>query len=80
MVTMKLLPYPVLLLAASAAARCLSERATGPFFRKLDNASWVIGNEIWNMTQQVTFGVKLYYRDHDCVGNAMGHYVSYGKS
>lgn len=78
-VRMKLLSSSVLLLAASAAARRVSERATGPFFQKLDNATWVIGNEIWNMTQQYTYGVKLFYQGHDCVGDAVGHYVSYSK-
>jgi hypothetical protein len=29
------------------------------------------------MTQGPKYGVKLYYKDHDCVGNAVGHYVSY---
>lgn len=77
-----LFDYPALLLAASftcAAARVVA-LATGPFLTQLDNQTWVIGNEIWNMTQQVTYGVNLYYQDHDCVNDAVGHYVSYSKS
>lgn len=65
--------------AAAAAARVF-ERATGPFLTQLNNQTWILGNEIWNMTQQVTYGVKLYYQDQDCVNNAVGHYVSYSKS
>lgn len=82
MIRMRLLLFPVLLLGlpASTAAGIVSERATGPFFTKLDDETWVIGNEVWNMTQQVTYGVKLYYHDHDCVGDAVGHYVSFGMS
>ncbi|KAI1870843.1 uncharacterized protein JN550_004989 [Neoarthrinium moseri] len=51
--------------------------ATGPFLTQVDNETWVIGNELWNVTQGRTYGVKLYYKDHDCVGDAVGHYVSY---
>jgi rhamnogalacturonan endolyase len=54
-----------------------AERASGPFLNQIDNETWIIGNEVWNMTQQQTFGVKLMYRGKDCVGEAVGHYVSY---
>lgn len=72
----------VLLLVASliATAVARSNNATGPFLEQVDNQTWVIGNEVWNMTQQVTYGVQLYYKDRDCVGDAVGHYVSYSKS
>lgn len=65
--------------ATSAATSRVHKRATGPFFTPVDNQTWVIGNEIWNMTQERTYGVKLFYKDHDCVGDAVGHYVSYSK-
>lgn len=39
-----------------------------------------MGNDVWNMTQGRQYGVKLYYKDHDCVGDAVGHYVSYSES
>ncbi|KAK8024028.1 hypothetical protein PG993_012094 [Apiospora rasikravindrae] len=66
-----------LLLSSSRAHALPSLAPTGPFFQELGNNTWVIGNEIWNMTQGRQYGVKLYYKDHDCVGDAVGHYVSY---
>lgn len=52
---------------------------TGPFLQQIDNSTWVIGNELWNVTQGQIYGTKLYYKDHDCVGDAVGHYVSYSR-
>lgn len=57
----------------------LVERADGPFLSQVDNETWVIGNELWNLTQQRTYGVKLFYKERDLVGDAVGHYVSYSK-
>jgi rhamnogalacturonan endolyase len=54
--------------------------ATGPFLTALDNRTWIIGNDVWNMTQGPIYGVKLYYKERDCVGEAVGHYVSYSMS
>lgn len=70
----------VALLAWSVLGRpsCGSRRA--PFLQEVDGEAWVIGNELWNMTQGRQYGVKLYYKDHDCVGDAVGHYVSYSES
>ncbi|KAI3318893.1 rhamnogalacturonate lyase [Xylariaceae sp. AK1471] len=51
--------------------------APGPFFSQVDSQTWTIGNELWNLTQGPQYGVKLFYKDHDCVGDAVGHYVSY---
>ncbi|KAK8005177.1 rhamnogalacturonase [Apiospora arundinis] len=66
------------LLLSSSRAHTLPPRATsGPFLQELGNETWVIGNEIWNMTQGRQYGVQLFYRDHNCVGDAVGHYVSY---
>jgi rhamnogalacturonan endolyase len=54
--------------------------ASGPFLTDVGNQTWVIGNDVWNMTQGPKYGVKLYYKEHDCVGKAVGHYVSYSMS
>ncbi|KAJ5669667.1 hypothetical protein N7462_010737 [Penicillium macrosclerotiorum] len=54
-----------------------SKSATGPFLTQVDNTTWVLGNEIWNVTQEQIYGVKLMYKEKDCVGEAVGHYVSY---
>lgn len=54
-----------------------SKPASGPFLTQVDNTTWVLGNEIWNVTQEQTYGVKLMYKGKDCVGDAVGHYVSY---
>lgn len=74
-------PHTLLLLAAntllSTVSARLVSRATGPFLTQVDNQTWIIGNDVWNVTQEVTYGVKLYYQDRDCVGGAVGHYVSY---
>jgi rhamnogalacturonan endolyase len=51
----------------------------GPFLSQADNQTWTIGNELWNLTQGRQYGVKLFYKDHDCVGDAVGHYVSYSE-
>ncbi|TDZ21291.1 Rhamnogalacturonate lyase [Colletotrichum orbiculare MAFF 240422] len=48
-----------------------------PFLKQVDNQTWIIGNDVWNMTQGLKYGVKLNYKDRDLVGNAVGHYVSY---
>lgn len=78
---MRLLSFKPLLLAAhviNTAAHAIPG-ATHPFLKTVDNQTWIIGNDVWNLTQQVTYGVKLYYKDHDCVGDAVGHYVSYSE-
>lgn len=55
-----------------------SKRAgRGPFLETLGNNTWIIGNDLWNVTQGPTYGTQLYYKGHDCVGEAVGHYVSY---
>lgn len=69
----------VLLLSSSRARTLTSPVPTGPFLQELGNETWVIGNEIWNMTQGRQYGVELYYKEHDCVGDAVGHYVSYSE-
>lgn len=51
-----------------------------PFLKSLNSSTWVIGNDIWNLTIAMTYGTKLMYKGHDLVGNAVGHYVSYSMS
>ncbi|KAK8070874.1 hypothetical protein PG997_011077 [Apiospora hydei] len=68
-----------LLLGSSRTHALPSLAPTGPFFQELGNELWVIGNEVWNMTQGRQYGVELYYKDHGCVGDAVGHYVSYSE-
>lgn len=69
----------LLLAGVLTRAHPLVERAAGPFLTQVDNGTWVIGNELWNLTQQRTYGVKLFYKERDLVGDAVGHYVSYSK-
>lgn len=66
-------------LAALAAAAPLEERAKKPksFFREVGNLTWVIGNDIWNVTQNRQYANQLWYKGKDRVGKAVGHYVSY---
>jgi hypothetical protein len=47
------------------------------FLTQVDNSTWVIGNGIWNVTQGRQYATKLFYKEKDRVGNAVGHYVSY---
>ncbi|CAN8102445.1 unnamed protein product [Discula destructiva] len=77
---MAVFPYiklVLLTLAGSSSASSFSARSGGPFLEQLDNQTWVIGNDLWNLTQQNTLGKQLQYKGQDCVGNAAGHYVSY---
>lgn len=66
-------------LAALAAAAPVEERAKKPksFLKELGNSTWIIGNEIWNVTQNRQYADKLWYKGEDRVGDAVGHYVSY---
>lgn len=50
--------------------------AAGPFFQTL-NGSWVIGNDLWNITQGRVYGKPAYYKGRDIIGEAVGHYVGY---
>ena len=49
------------------------------FLKDNGNGSWIIGNDVWNMTQERIYGSKLYYKDQELVGEATGHYVSYSE-
>ncbi|RDW92676.1 hypothetical protein BP5796_02070 [Coleophoma crateriformis] len=61
--------------ALAAFIQC--SHAKGPFLQTIDATRHVIGNNLWNVTIGPIYGTKLFYRDHDLVGGAVGHYVSY---
>jgi rhamnogalacturonan endolyase len=69
-------------LASSTFAAPLEERAKQPksFFEEVGNSTWVIGNDVWNVTQNLQYANNLWYKGKDRVGQAVGHYVSYSKS
>ncbi|KAF2754441.1 putative rhamnogalacturonase [Pseudovirgaria hyperparasitica] len=54
--------------------------ARGPFLQILNATHSVIGNDHWNVTQGFAYATKLYHKNQDLVGNAVGHYVSYSLS
>jgi rhamnogalacturonan endolyase len=60
------------LVAASPAAK-----KPKSFLKELGNSTWVLGNEIWNVTQNRQYANQLWYAGKDRVGAAVGHYVSY---
>lgn len=54
-------------------------KAEKPFIQQVSNSSeWIIGNDLWNITIGETYGTKLFYKDHDLIGDAVGHYAGYG--
>ncbi|KAL2022426.1 hypothetical protein VTK56DRAFT_5255 [Thermocarpiscus australiensis] len=65
------------LVAGLATWALLGTEAKGPFLQKINDTAHVIGNDHWNVTVGLQFGVKLYYKGKDLVGDAWGHYVSY---
>lgn len=67
---------------ALAVAAPVEERANKPksFLKDSGNSTWVMGNQIWNVTQNRQYANKLFYKGSDRVGNAVGHYVSYSIS
>lgn len=65
--------------AALVSASPAKHDPPAPFLNQVDSQTWVIGNELWNLTQGPKYGVKLFYKGHDCVGDAVGHYASYSE-
>ncbi|GES65207.1 rhamnogalacturonase [Aspergillus terreus] len=63
--------------AGIVAALAAGAYAKGPFLQKIDDSTHVIGNDLWNVTIRQQYGVKLFYKGQDLVGDAWGHYVSY---
>jgi hypothetical protein len=49
------------------------------FLKDNGDGTWIVGNDVWNMTQEKIYGSRLYYKDQELVGEATGHYVSYSK-
>jgi rhamnogalacturonan endolyase len=45
------------------------------FLQQISNNTWVLGNDIWNITQGPIYGTKLYYQGKHAIGSAAGHYV-----
>lgn len=64
------------LIAALAAAKTVL--AKGPFLQQLSSTQWVIGNDLWNLTQGPTYATNLQYQGSDAVGKAQGHYAGVG--
>lgn len=55
--------------------------AKGPFLTQTDNQTWVLGNDLWNVTEGANYATKLYSTlvpGQDLVGDAWGHYVDIG--
>lgn len=52
--------------------------AKGPFLHQVSSSQWIIGNDLWNLTQGVTYATKLQYQGVDAVGKAAGHYAGVG--
>jgi rhamnogalacturonan endolyase len=48
------------------------------FLQQTNNNTWILGNNIWNITQGPIYGTKLYYQGKDAIGSAAGHYVGAG--
>ena len=71
--------YPLSALGALALLGAGTVQAK-PFLQKINDTAHVIGNDLWNVTIGRQYGVKLFYKDTDLVGDAWGHYVSYSTS
>ncbi|EUC49592.1 polysaccharide lyase family 4 protein [Bipolaris oryzae ATCC 44560] len=81
---MKSLLLPLLCGAgAGVVASAHSQHPSAPqqqsksFFRQIGNSTWILGNSLWNVTQNAQYANKLMYKGKDRVGEAVGHYVSY---
>jgi rhamnogalacturonan endolyase len=71
----------LVLLVLVVGIRATSTAPTKPFLIKISDNSYIIGNDVWNLTIDGRgFGKKLWYRGVDLVGRASGHYVSYSMS
>ncbi|KAH6645195.1 polysaccharide lyase family 4, domain III-domain-containing protein [Truncatella angustata] len=56
---------------------CAAAAFAAPFLTQIDSSTWVFGNDIFNVTQGSTYATKVYYRGHELVGTAVGHYMGY---
>lgn len=60
----------------------LASGTRGPFLEETGDGSWVIGNDLWNVTQGSVYATKLFWQGvpgTDLVGSAYGHYIGYGR-
>jgi rhamnogalacturonan endolyase len=63
-------------IAALAAAK--PTLAKGPFLQQVSSTQWIVGNDLWNLTQGATYATNLQYQGSDAVGKAQGHYAGVG--
>ncbi|KAH0424658.1 rhamnogalacturonate lyase [Colletotrichum camelliae] len=67
-------------LSAWALTASVVSAGKGPFLEQINDSTWVIGNDVWNLTQGSLYATKLYWTGvpgADLVGSAVGHYVGY---
>jgi rhamnogalacturonan endolyase len=62
---------------AALVSAAPSAKQPKSFLKELGNSTWVLGNEIWNVTQNRQYANQLWYKGKDRVGDVVGHYVSY---
>lgn len=67
------------LLGSAIAAPAPEKRKAKGFLKQLDDTTWVLGNDLWNLTQGRQYATKLMYKGQDLVDEAVGHYVSYSE-
>ncbi|KAK0102170.1 hypothetical protein ONS95_001033 [Cadophora gregata] len=73
-----LVPALSLFISAVFATPAAASDTVKPFLiPRTSTTGWVIGNGLWNITIGDVYGRKLYYRGHDLVGDAVGHYSGY---
>lgn len=66
----------IFLIVALAATK--TALAKGPFLQQVSSIQWIIGNELWNLTQGAIYGTNLQYQGSDAVRKAQGHYAGVG--
>ncbi|PSN69554.1 hypothetical protein BS50DRAFT_547165 [Corynespora cassiicola Philippines] len=47
----------------------------GPFLQQINSTHWILGNDLWNVTQGPVYATNLQYQESDAVGSAVGHYA-----
>lgn len=62
----------------AALATAKTTFAKGPFLKQISSTQWIIGNDLWNVTQGETYATNLQYQGSDAVSKAQGHYAGYG--
>lgn len=67
----------LLLVSVAAAIGCVAK--TAPFLKEINSTHWVIGNDLWNVTQGPIYATNLQYQGSDAVRTAAGHYAGYGE-